>query len=238
MAKNVMLDYQEPALRYPKMQTLFKRDKRGKIIIGDYSKEEFLLFNKWLVTEKVDGTNVRIIYRPGRPLPIEIRGRNDRSQMPRQLYDYLTNFFTVDRLEKVFDKDKCEEVVLFGEGYGAGIQGAGKHYQPFQQFILFDINIDGWWIDRRTVEDIADKLSTPIVPIVGLMTTDEVIDFVKGNPSSLIADDSSFVMEGVVCQTCPLVLFRNGDPLKWKLKVKDFLTDDQKRSKPKQAKLK
>ena len=41
---------------YPKMQTLWKRDKEDnmKIIPGDFTKQEFLMINHWRITEKLD----------------------------------------------------------------------------------------------------------------------------------------------------------------------------------------
>ena len=50
---------------YHKIQSVFKRDiANGKIIEGKYSLPEFeyLKDNQWVFTEKVDGTNIRIIW--------------------------------------------------------------------------------------------------------------------------------------------------------------------------------
>lgn len=44
---------------YPKIQTVWKRDDRGKIIVGEFATPEieFLSRCDWEWTEKVDGTN-------------------------------------------------------------------------------------------------------------------------------------------------------------------------------------
>ena len=45
---------------YQKIQSLFKRDKTKKLLIGEYTNDEFkyLENNIWFFTEKVNGTNI------------------------------------------------------------------------------------------------------------------------------------------------------------------------------------
>ena len=81
--------------------------------------------------------------------------------------------------------------------------------------------MDGWWLKREDVKTIADQLGIPMVPSLGVMTEAAIVEFVKSYPlsrCSLIPQ----VMEGVVCRSDPLMLFRNGKPLMWKLKCKEF----------------
>ena len=51
--------------QYNKIQSLFKRDQKGKMLFGEYSLPEFeyLKDNTWAFTEKVDGTNIRVMYK-------------------------------------------------------------------------------------------------------------------------------------------------------------------------------
>ena len=68
---------------------------------------------------------------------------------------------------------------LFMEGYGAKIQKGGGKYTKNQEFVLFDVKIDGWWLRRKDVEDIGNKLGIKVVPIVGRGTLHEMIKFVR-----------------------------------------------------------
>ena len=77
-------------------------------------------------------------------------------------------------------------------------------------------------MERNKVEEFAELLFIEPVPDLGIKTKDEIIEFIKSKPVSKIAQTEGHIMEGVVVQTEPLVLFRNGNPLKWKLKVRDF----------------
>ena len=52
---------------YHKIQTVFKRDPETKyktLLMGEYSLIEFeyLRYNDWVWTEKINGTNIRVIY--------------------------------------------------------------------------------------------------------------------------------------------------------------------------------
>jgi hypothetical protein len=63
-----------------------------------------------------------------------------------------------------------------------------------------------------------------VVPEFGLMTEEEIIQLVKSKPLSLCSRNPQ-MMEGVICRSEPLMLFRNKEPMKWKLKWKDFEKD-------------
>jgi len=230
-------------MKYPKMNSLWKREgwyydenlkkntsqamqkNRQKFIEGDYACAEFANIKNWIITEKIDGMNIRIHYIKG--AQVSFAGRTDNAMLPPKLLSYLQAHFTLELMESVF-KD-AEEVLLFGEGYGAKIQ-CGGYYSKEQRFCLFDVYIDKvWWMEHKVIEDMADDLGIPCAPLVFngysdsifSFTTDEIVDFVKSKPLSLFAEEEH-VMEGVVAKTEPLLRFRNGTPLKFKLKVKDF----------------
>lgn len=206
-------------MKYPKINTLWKRDeKTHKIIEGDFSKAEFENIKKWHVTEKIDGTNIRIKCENS---IVKFDGRTDEAQIPSHLYDALSRMFTYPRFEKVFSETSPKKVILYGEGYGARIQKGGGAYRSDAGFILFDVWVDGWWLQRDAVEDIAAKFEIATAPTLGIMTYEQIVDYVKATPESLVAKDTK-IMEGVVARSYPLVLFRDGTPIMFKLKVRDF----------------
>ena len=205
-------------MKYPKIDTLWKRDEDNKfrIIEGDYSKIEFANIKKWNITEKIDGTNTRVIYENG---SVVFGGRTDNAQIPTRLLQYLQTTFTPSLLNSVFSD--AGKVILFGEGYGAKIQKGGGLYRKDNAFILFDVWVDGWWLLRDSMEDIAIKLDIKCVPLLGLMSVDEAVKCVKSKPKSRISEEPK-VAEGIVACAFPTMLFRNGNPIVWKLKVKDY----------------
>lgn len=78
---------------YHKIHTLFKRDlKTKRIIPGRYSlpEFEFLKDNWWVFTEKVDGTNIRIMWDGTN---ITFGGKTDDAQIPTNLLSKLQELF-------------------------------------------------------------------------------------------------------------------------------------------------
>lgn len=124
---------------YHKIQSIFKRDmtsKRKTLIEGEWTLPEFeyLAGNVWTFTEKVDGTNIRVIFKDG---GITFGGRTEDAQIPAQLVTRLNERFLplAAKMQEVFGCDAC----LYGEGYGAKIQKGGGNYRADQDFVLFDI---------------------------------------------------------------------------------------------------
>jgi len=204
-------------MKYPKIDTIWKRDKDNKfeIIEGDFSKPEFEAIRLWDITEKIDGTNIRIMYKNG---CVEFGGRTDNAQIPAHLFTHLQNTFTIDKMHEAFGDDT---VTLFGEGYGPKIQKGGGLYRKDAGFILFDVIVGDWWLLRENVERIADGLGVKCVKLIGTMSYSDAVKYVQSSPTSLEADQIK-TMEGVVARSNPLMLFRNGNPIMWKLKDQDF----------------
>jgi ATP-dependent RNA circularization protein (DNA/RNA ligase family) len=206
-------------MKYPKINTIWKRDEANKfrIVEGDFSKPEFANIRDWLVTEKIDGTNIRVKYEKG---AVRFDGRTDEAQIPAHLFAILQSMFDAHHFESNLDTVP-QKMILYGEGYGPKIQKGGGLYRDDPGFILFDVWVDGWWLNRDSVEDIADKLNIPVVPVLGVMDYQKASELVKSNPASVVADLPK-IAEGIVARSHPLVLFRDGTPVMWKLKTRDF----------------
>jgi ATP-dependent RNA circularization protein (DNA/RNA ligase family) len=204
-------------MEYHKIQSIYKRDEISKkFIIGSYSTPEieYLKDNVWEFSEKIDGTNIRITIENGN---IEFGGRTDNAQIPTKLYGKLSQLFMKDKLDSVFLDAK--KIILYGEGFGANIQSGGKYIQNGVDFILFDIWIDGWWLNRNLVEDIAKKLNLKIVKILGEGTIQEGIDFIFRGFNS---EFGKFQAEGLVLRPKVQMFARNGDRIITKIKYRDF----------------
>ena len=221
---------------YQKIQSVFKRDdKTHKFIEGEYSLPEFeyLEDNIWIWTEKVDGTNIRIdwnsgwVYQNTSTFPIDLEtkvlekvvfgGKTDNAQMPIFLLSKLQELFTIGKFRGSYPETS---MCLYGEGYGARIQKGGGNYIPDGvDFILFDVLIDGWWLKRDGIEDIAGKLGIKVVPIVGRGTIAEAINAIKTGIKSTFGD---FQAEGLVLKPEVELKTRAGHRIITKMKHKDF----------------
>lgn len=198
---------------YSKIQSIFKRDeKTHKFIKGAYSLPEFeyLRNNTWIFTEKVDGTNIRIMWDGEK---VRIGGRTDNAQIPAPLFAVLTDMFPIDKF-KGFNANTC----LYGEGYGAGVQKGGI-YRPDPSFVLFDIKIENWWLLRENIEGIASQMGIDIVPIISRGTLNDAIKEIYNGVQSVWGD---FHAEGLVLKPLVELQRRNGDRLITKIKHKDL----------------
>lgn len=208
---------------YIKIDTPFERDNDGtkKLIDGKFRNEtvEYLKDNKWLCSEKIDGTNIGVVWDGHK---VSFQGRTERAQIPTQLVNKLNELFGGAINEEMFEQKFGEmNVILFGEGYGPKIQKGGGLYRDNVSFILFDVYLSdqNLWLKRDAVEDIAKSFGIDVVDIVLTGTLQEAIDFVKTKPKSHIGTAN---MEGLVCRPTVELLDRMGRRVITKIKVCDF----------------
>lgn len=208
---------------YTKIETVFERDMEGtkKLIEGKFRNEtmEYLKDNRWIGTEKIDGTNIGIIWDGHK---VSYQGRTERAQIPAHLMNKLIEMFGGTVNEELFEQKFGEmQVVLFGEGYGAKIQKGGGNYRSDVSFILFDVYLpeQNLWLKRDAVEDIAKTFGIDVVPIVYEGDISGAVEFVKSKPKSTIGIAD---MEGIVCKPAIGMLDRMGRRLIVKIKVCDF----------------
>lgn len=205
---------------YEKIETLYVRDDNTKKLVeGKFRNEtvEFLKDIDWEFTEKIDGTNIRI-YWDGHK--VSYYGRTDKSQIPSQLMNRLIELFGGDVNEEMFEQKFGDmQVMLIGEGYGAKIQKGGGDYRPDNDFILFDICINGNYQPRESVKEIANYFNIDVVPTIMIGKLQDGVDYVKSKPKSKIGNADS---EGLVARPLKELKDRTGNRIIVKIKVKDF----------------
>ena len=210
---------------YSKIDTVFKRDERTKQIIeGAYTNPEleYLKDNAWVFTEKVDGTNIRVMWDGS---AVTFGGKTDDAQMPVTLLYRLQELFDGERnrarFAETFERaGEAPQVTLYGEGYGAKIQkGGGRYKAGGADFVLFDVKIGDWWLQREGIEDVAAKLGIEVVPILGEGTLAEAIALTRTWFASRWGD---FPAEGIVTKPKVELKNRKGDRIITKIKHRDF----------------
>jgi len=206
--------------QYHKIHTLFKRDPKGKVLWDQFADPafEYLKENKWSFTEKVDGTNIRIM-RPAGATSFQFGGKTDRALLPAQLVEHLRETFPDSRMPEFEKHFPDGDICLYGEGYGAKIQKVGGLYSPTQKFVLFDVSVSHWWLRREDVENVAEKLSLDVVPVVGGGTLSDLVEKCrKGFDSAW----GPFPAEGLVARPAVELKLRNGQRIITKMKAVDF----------------
>ena len=212
---------------YHKIQTIYKRDPKNKnktLLEGEFSMPEFefLKDNKWIFTEKVDGTNIRVMYNG---FELKYGGKTDAAQIPATLVNVLRELFDNKREEfaRMFsvdiEKEGLPRVCLYGEGYGPKIQKGGGKYGDQQDFVLFDVKVGDWWLKRDDVVDVATQLGVRVVPIIGEGPLFLMVEICREGFKSQWGD---FQAEGIVARPEVELFSRNGGRIITKLKCKDF----------------
>ena len=207
---------------YHKIQTAWLRDpatNNKTLLEGRWAKPEFEFLKDldWVWTEKIDGTNIRVMWDGAR---VSFAGKTDSAQMPPGLPEVLAATFTADKMKAAFPD--ADNVCLYGEGYGYKIQSGGSYLRDRNDFILFDCRIDDWWLTRESLEDISHKLQIAIVPVIGVGSLQEAIAMVKKGFKSTIAQNKDLQAEGLVMKPAVELFNRRGERVISKIKHKDF----------------
>jgi hypothetical protein len=208
--------------KYGKIETLFDRDAETFVVNPLVLRAPVLgTIREWDVTEKIDGTNIRVML--SLTGEVTFGGRSDAAQIPADLVRYLIATFPAELLRASLwvKPEEPVDVVLYGEGYGPGIQKGGGLYRADKAFILFDVLVSGqWWMDRIVVEEIASKLGIASVPYLGRMGLDQIVNLVRTPFGSKIG---SAMAEGIVARPIEPLFDKRMKRIIIKLKTKDFI---------------
>ena len=204
---------------YLKIPNIYKREEYGSnnLIEGLYTKPEleYLAGLEWSWTEKVDGTNIRVVWDGYR---VSFKGRTDKADIPKALLEKLEELFGGESKEELFESLFGQKpAILYGEGYGGKIQSGGDYGDV--NFILFDAIVDGYWLKMANVQEIASSFGINYVPIVGSGTLNEAVEYIKSHPKSQLRNRE---LEGIVVRPMVPLFYRNGEPIMVKIKCRDF----------------
>lgn len=80
--------------------------------------------------------------------------------------------------------------------------------------------INGLWLQRSDVEDVAKKMEIDVVPIIGTGTLPEMVEQIK---TGIFSTWGNFKAEGYVARPAIELKTREGHRLITKLKCRDFI---------------
>ena len=234
---------------YSKIETLYERDEmthrlKPELILKN---RVYGIVNPWVWTEKIDGTNIRVIWRRwvaqcGHSVGsrndafcsqcgsavgdlsdkgnLSFGGKTDNAQIHADLVKWLYAHITPASLAAAFPED-VGEAVVYGEGYGPGIQKGGGLYADEKKLIVFDVKVGDWWLSGENMRDVTRKLGLGAVPLLGEMTLADATEKVRAGFPSLL-NGGKVQAEGMVGRPCEALFDKKGSRLIVKLKTKDF----------------
>jgi hypothetical protein len=211
---------------YYKTDNLFKRNpaKKSELIIGKYTRPEFAIINSWDVTEKVDGTNVRLVFHRVFNGSYDIYGRTDNAQFTFTQEDYLENYCDMIRSKvlELLNGHNIDTLTIYGELYGPKIQSGGN-YSDSIHFRAFDMLVNNnVWLAPDSVRENTKFLGVDDVPFLGVMLTEDIVSMVADGFKSTFAKNRDYVAEGVIAKPIYNLYDQRGNRVVFKLKHEDL----------------
>ena len=202
-----------------------KEHKSRKLCVPDASNSNLEIYrskliaylsdNLWSYTRKIDGANLRVQWNGEQAL---WNGKSNNFCCGSQLTEYMNKTFIEEIFEEKFGRDKI--VTLFGEHMGPKVQGNELGLKK-DEFILYDVNIDGTWLEEEDVIEIAKYF--------GLRTVHDFMEGGFGQPASLAflierVERGDFKdWEGIVATPLAECRDQKGGRVIVKVKNKDYL---------------
>lgn len=181
----------------------------------------------WLFTEKIDGTNVRLIW-DGHNL--SYNGRTNNADLHKDLKTILDALWTErpgmeEQIEELFGE---KEVIIVGEGYGPGIQKGGGNYATQKKFIAYDVIVNGKYLGYANSRELLESLGIPWLQAILPFPENLVygIDIVANGLYSRFGGQDFFA-EGLVAITERPLYDNNGSRLIVKIKHEDLYDHEE-----------
>lgn len=123
-------------------------------------------------------------------------------------------------------------IYIYGEYFGCGIQKCGGRYiKNANDFVVFDIKQQGWWIPKELRDNICEQLALKTVPFIGIMTLAEIENMVRAGFTTKFdgAEDPTLIEEGIVARPTMPLLDSRGNRIIVKVKYCDYIEYDNVR---------
>lgn len=212
-------------IEYPKIYAPWKRDaetnKLTELPVDSLAGQFMATDWNFHWSEKIDGVNIRVMWDGHN---VRYGGRTNDAQFAATFLNYLQDRFTQELFEEFTGSSK---VMLVGEGVGPGAGHKGStRYSSETEFILFDVYIPdlenrlgGWWLQPYNVSEVATQWGIREAETVDLCGLDTMRGAIEDGLKSHYGD---FTAEGAVGRPLGGLVRRNGDPIIYKVKTRDF----------------
>jgi hypothetical protein len=189
--------------------------------------EEFTVINRWVIDEKVDGTNTRFIFDGEK---VTWAGRTARAQFGKELSAFLDGV-----AEHMSQLGWNTPLIIFGETVGPKINGNPYGLDEFQ-FFGFDVWISrltppsalsvpnwdwGYWLNRSALTAFLAGAQIERVPYLCDMQYKNA-ELVMNEARSRLPGNKTDYFEGIIGRPAVELVSQRGRRVIWKLKRKDF----------------
>lgn len=187
-----------------------------------YKNIDIMNFKECYALEKIHGTSAHVRWKDKKVAFFAGGEKHDK------FIDLFDKKALKMKFKEIFDCD----VVVYGEAYGGKQQGMSHTYGKELKFIVFDVKVEGIWLDVPNAEDVARKLGLDFVYYVKIPTDLKAIDICRDMPSRQAKRngiDEDRIAEGVVLRPLVEVIKSNGKRIMSKHKRDEFKETRTKR---------
>jgi len=139
-----------------------------------YKNTKVLEFEEVFALEKIHGTSAHIKFKTG-VLSFFSGGEK---------YDNFIMLFNQQQLQSSFEALGQDEIIVYGESYGGKMQGMRNTYGDDIKFVVFDVKMNGNWLDVPTAKTLAKYLKLEFVDYVRIPATLEKLNEERDKPST------------------------------------------------------
>lgn len=170
-----------------------------------YRCKDILLFKECYVMEKIHGSSAHLYWKDG-SLSFCAGGCSHNRFVSLFQEEFLSG-----RLKEIFGDQK---VCVYGEVYGAKLQGMSKSYGKELKFAAFDVKVENSWLSVPQADDVVKRLGLEFVHYVKIATDIELLDRERDAPSVQAVRNgmgTEVKREGVVLRPLIEVVKNNGE---------------------------
>ena len=123
-------------------------------------------------------------------------------------------------------------IYIYGEYFGQGIQKGGGRYLDHNDFVVFDIDVQGWWLPKEMRDKYCEELGLKQVPFIGTATFTDFEQMVATGFNSTIEGikDNTLMAEGIVARPVVPIKDSRGNRVIVKIKSCDYISYNQVRN--------
>ena len=223
--------------KFPSLENTYRQKEIDQIV------NQGLADQGYIVTEKVHGSNFSFIITEESVITEnvgEVSTVNIRCAKRTGLIEDGEKFFNYKPvlekyrkgLEDLFkyhqDTRNAKVITVFGELFGGNIQ-KGMCYSLDQDFVAFDLVVDGTPKEKNIAFGILMNFKIPTTPVIGIYDSlQDALEINESFTSKLIrdgfdGDDEHKEVEGIVIEPCQPSHTKNGSRVYLKKKTKRFL---------------
>jgi len=187
-----------------------------------YRNIDILLFRYCYALEKIHGTSAGIRW----------DSTNVHLSSGGEDHIKFAKLFDVDSLKIKFQELFDDGVVIYGEAYGGKQQGMSATYGKELKFVVFDVKVNGVWVNVPNAEDITKKFGLEFVSYHKIRTTMKALDRERDLPSVQAKRNGikeSKLREGIVLRPLIELITNNGERVISKHKADNFIETKTKR---------